>query len=159
MMVGRDVTLMKVAAGRRALSTGETDDSAAQPVLEVKGLSADGDRGTPALDDVGFKVGAGEIVSIVGVEGNGQSELEEVLYGLRAPRAGTVALAGRDITRAEPRERLRRGLGLVPSDRYRRGVYRDGRVSWASGGSRWSPGWQIPSCNMRWDRSFTSRGA
>ena len=124
MMVGRDVTLMKVAAGRRALSTGETDDSAAQPVLEVKGLSADGDRGTPALDDVGFKVGAGEIVSIVGVEGNGQSELEEVLYGLRAPRAGTVALAGRDITRAEPRERLRRGLGLVPSDRYRRGVIR-----------------------------------
>jgi ABC-type uncharacterized transport system ATPase subunit len=123
-MVGRDVTLMNVAAGRRALSAGGTDDGAARPVLEVTGLSAEGDRGTPALDDVGFKVGAGEIVSIVGVEGNGQSELEEVLYGLRAPRAGAVALDGHDITRAEPGERLRRGLGLVPSDRYRRGVIR-----------------------------------
>jgi len=83
LMVGRDVTLMNVAAGRRALSAGGPDDGAAPPVLEVNGLSAEGDRGTPALDDVGFKVGAGEIVSIVGVEGNGQSELEEVLYGLR----------------------------------------------------------------------------
>jgi general nucleoside transport system ATP-binding protein len=124
LMVGRDVTLMNVAAGRRALSAGATDDGATRPVLEVNGLCADGDRGTRALDHVGFEVGAREIVAIVGVEGNGQAELEEVLYGLRAPRAGTVALDGYDITRAEPGERLRRGLGLVPSDRYRRGLIR-----------------------------------
>jgi simple sugar transport system ATP-binding protein len=125
LMVGRDVTLMSVAAGRRALSAGGTDDGAARPVLGVTGLSAVGDRGTPALEDVSFEVAAGEIVAIVGVEGNGQAELEEVLYGLRAPRSGAVALDGHDITGAEPGERLRRGLGLVPSDRYRRGLIRE----------------------------------
>jgi simple sugar transport system ATP-binding protein len=81
-----------------------------------------GDRGTTALRDVGLSVAPGEILAIAGVEGNGQPELEEALYGLRAPEAGSVSFEGRDVTRAEPAERLRLGLGLVPSDRYRRGV-------------------------------------
>src|SRR3712207_5834205 len=74
--------------------------------------------------DVTFAVDAGEILAIAGVEGNGQPELEEVLYGLRAPRAGRVVVEGDDLTRAGPAERLRAGVGLVPSDRYRRGLIR-----------------------------------
>ncbi|MFN8202018.1 MAG: ABC transporter ATP-binding protein [Solirubrobacteraceae bacterium] len=125
LMVGRDVTLMRVAAGRRSLGEDGGGRRDAAPVLEVHGLCADGDRGTPALEDVAFCVRGGEIVAVAGVEGNGQAELEEVLMGLRRPGAGTIALDGQDITGADPRERLRRGLGLVPSDRYRRGVIRE----------------------------------
>ncbi|MGH2716329.1 MAG: ATP-binding cassette domain-containing protein, partial [Thermoleophilaceae bacterium] len=69
-----------------------------------------------------FAVAPGEILALAGVEGNGQPELEEALFGLRMPEAGRVGLDGRDVTRDEPAERMRHGLGLVPSDRYRRGL-------------------------------------
>jgi len=45
--------------------------------------------------------GAGEIVGIAGVDGNGQSELVEAITGLRRPESGTVTVAGRDLSRAE----------------------------------------------------------
>jgi simple sugar transport system ATP-binding protein len=125
LMVGRDVKLMRVAAGRRSIVGLPDDDREAKPVLEVRGLRAVSDRGLHALDDVSFSVHTGEVLAIAGVEGNGQAELEETLMGLRAPRAGTIALHGHDVSRAHPSERLRHGLGLVPSDRYRRGLIRE----------------------------------
>ena len=70
-------------------------------------------------------VAPGEILAIAGVEGNGQPELEEVLFGLRAPESGRVSLDGSDVTGTDPADRLRLGLGLVPSNRYRRGVIRE----------------------------------
>jgi ABC-type uncharacterized transport system ATPase subunit len=124
MMVGRDVRLMQVVAGERSAS-GTKEATRAGPALTVEGLHAEGDRGTPALRNVSFSVAPGEILAIAGVEGNGQPELEEVLFGLRNPRAGTVSLDGRDVTGVDPAERLGLGLGLVPSNRYRRGVIRE----------------------------------
>jgi general nucleoside transport system ATP-binding protein len=132
MMVGRDVRLMRVVAGETSVTDLVRDSSApeptpavAEPTLTVTGLSAEGDRGTPALRDVSFSVAPGEILAIAGVEGNGQPELEEMLFGLRAPESGSVSLEGRDVTVSEPAERMQLGLGLVPSDRYRRGVIRE----------------------------------
>ncbi|MER6235766.1 ABC transporter ATP-binding protein [Streptomyces clavifer] len=77
--------------------------------------------GSYALDRTSLDVGFGEIVGIAGVEGNGQSELMALLGGALAPDTGRVELAGRDITRAAPRERTRAGLGVVPEDRHREG--------------------------------------
>jgi ABC-type uncharacterized transport system ATPase subunit len=128
MMVGRDVRLMQVVAGERSVSEAKEAPRTA-PVLGVDGLHAQGDRGTPALRDVSFSVAPGEILAIAGVEGNGQPELEETLFGLRAPQAGAVSLDGHDITTAEPAERLALGFGLVPSNRYRRGVIREMSVA------------------------------
>ena len=64
----------------------------------------------------------GEIVGVAGVEGNGQAELEEVLFGLRQTAEGRVLLDGGDVTDQAPAGRLARGVGIVPSDRYRRGL-------------------------------------
>jgi ABC-type uncharacterized transport system ATPase subunit len=125
MMVGRDVRLMRVVAGEVPVATPKGSSIEAAPALTVDGLQVDGDRGAPALRDLSFSVAPGEILAIAGVEGNGQPELEEALFGLRGVAAGRVALDGRDVTRAEPAERMRLGLGLVPSDRYRRGVIRE----------------------------------
>jgi ABC-type uncharacterized transport system ATPase subunit len=125
LMVGRDVTLIRVAEGRRSLAGAAGAHREAEPALDVRGLRVVNDRGVPVLDDLSFSVHAGEVLAIAGVEGNGQAELEEALLGLRAPRAGSIVLHGRDISRADPGERLRRGLGLVPSDRYRRGLIRE----------------------------------
>jgi ABC-type uncharacterized transport system ATPase subunit len=125
MMVGRDVRLMRVVAGDPTAVAPTREATGAEPALTVTGLNAEGDRGVPALRDVSFSVAPGEILAIAGVEGNGQPELEEVLFGLRAPESGTVSLDGKDVTHMEPAERMRLGLGLVPSDRYRRGVIRE----------------------------------
>jgi simple sugar transport system ATP-binding protein len=139
MMVGRDVRLMRVVAGEGptldhapdstdgepTLAAAGSTPTPARPTLAVTGLSAEGDRGTQALRDVSFSVAPGEILAIAGVEGNGQPELEETLFGLRVPDSGSVSLEGADVTGSAPAERMRLGLGLVPSDRYRRGLIRE----------------------------------
>ncbi len=125
-MVGRDVALKSLgvdvypAAEPRQVA----GDEPPHAVLEVRGLEARGDMGTSALRGLEFVVHGGEVVAIAGVEGNGQAELEEVLFGLRPATMGRVLLDARDVTARSPGERLERGLGMVPSDRYRRGLIR-----------------------------------
>jgi simple sugar transport system ATP-binding protein len=67
---------------------------AGKAVLEVHGLHADDDLGTPAIEGFTLSVRAGEIVGIAGVSGNGQEELVEVLAGQRLPRAGRIVVNG-----------------------------------------------------------------
>ncbi|HXJ22188.1 MAG TPA: ABC transporter ATP-binding protein [Polyangia bacterium] len=63
-------------------------------VLKITGLSAVDDLGTPAVRDFSISVGAGEIVGIAGVSGNGQEELVEVLAGQREATGGQVVISG-----------------------------------------------------------------
>jgi simple sugar transport system ATP-binding protein len=126
MMVGHDVQLMRVAGGERRLAFAVAEGGGpGGPALTVSGVSARGDRGTTTLRDVSLSVYGGEILAIAGVEGNGQPELEDVLYGLRPVEQGTIAVGGRDVTALPPAQRLAEGIALVPSDRYRRGLIRD----------------------------------
>ena len=115
LMVGRDV-LLRVE---------KSEHTVREPLLQVEGVSAEDDRGLPAVRDVSFEVRAGEIVGLAGVDANGQSELIEVLTGLRKPTAGTVRLAGRDVTGASAREVKDAGLGHIAEDRHRRGLVLD----------------------------------
>ena len=86
-------------------------------VLSLQGVSAINDRGLPALVDIDMTVHANEIVGIVGVSGNGQKELAEVINGLRRPTQGAVKFKDEDITEASPGDRYRLGLAYVPEDR------------------------------------------
>ena len=92
------------------------------PLLEVRALEARDDRGLPAVRGVSLAVAGGEILGIAGVEGNGQSELEECIAGLRAPTRGTVTIAGHALRRASPRAAFAAGLAHIPSDRLRDGL-------------------------------------
>jgi simple sugar transport system ATP-binding protein len=83
-------------------------------VLERIGLSR-GDR--ELLRDVSIRVGAGEIVGVAGISGNGQTELVGVLSGIEAPTSGSIRVAGTDITRTDVAGRLRAGLGRLTEDR------------------------------------------
>ncbi len=91
--------------------------SVGRPAFRLGWRRAPRPAGRPAMRGVSFAVRAGEILGVVGVEGSGQEELELVLAGLVRPDAGTVRLAGDDVTLANPRERRLRGLVVVPSDR------------------------------------------
>ena len=80
LMVGREV-LLRVDKPEQTLG---------EPLLTLEGVSAEDDRGLPAVNDVSMEVRAGEIVGLAGIDANGQSELIEAIMGLRTPTAGTI---------------------------------------------------------------------
>jgi general nucleoside transport system ATP-binding protein len=119
LMVGRDV-LLRVEKPEHKIG---------EPLLQVEGVSALDDRELPAVRDVSFEVRSGEIVALAGVDANGQSELIEVLTGLRKPIAGKVTVAGKDVTGASPRHCQDAGMGHIAEDRHRRGLVLDFSLS------------------------------
>jgi ABC-type uncharacterized transport system ATPase subunit len=107
LMVGRPV-LFRIE--REAQEAGEV-------VLEVEGVSADSDKGLPALRDVSLQVRAGEILGIAGVAGNGQPELAEVITGLRRCTGGRVLVRDQVVSNQPARAAIDRGVSYVPEDR------------------------------------------
>ncbi len=112
MMVGRDVLLH---VDRKEHQPGKV-------LLQVDNLSAHSTRGLKALKNVSLDVRAGEIVGIAGVAGNGQTELVEVITGLRKQDAGHIFIDDLDISRLTPRQRFFNGMAHIPEDRLRRGL-------------------------------------
>ncbi|MES2295723.1 MAG: ABC transporter ATP-binding protein [Pseudomonadota bacterium] len=102
------------------------------PVLTVESLQLQDAHKVKLLADIDFTLRAGEIVAIAGVSGNGQSELMEILAGMRLPTSGKVELmgkalpfAGRKDADGLPRTFRELGIGHVPEDRLRDGVIKD----------------------------------
>jgi branched-chain amino acid transport system ATP-binding protein len=69
------------------------------------------------LFDVDLDVQRGEVVALMGRNGAGKSTTLKALMGLVARREGTVDFMGHDLSRAEPHDAARVGLGYVPEDR------------------------------------------
>ncbi|WMJ80633.1 ABC transporter ATP-binding protein [Clostridium sp. MB40-C1] len=91
-------------------------------ILRVEDLHANDNRNLPALKGVTFQVNGGEILGIAGVDGNGQTELLEVLTGLRKPISGKISIKNKNIFGKTPREIIDSGVGHIPEDRQRRGL-------------------------------------
>jgi general nucleoside transport system ATP-binding protein len=113
LMVGRELE-----AGRRQTDRGPVGD----PVLELYGVWADGDRGVPAVKDVSLTICGGEIVGVAGVAGNGQRELAETIVGMRPVTDGFVQVSGRRLDGGDPREAISAGVAYIPEDRLGTGV-------------------------------------
>ncbi|MEM9765472.1 MAG: ABC transporter ATP-binding protein [Pseudomonadota bacterium] len=115
LMVGREVRL---EADRGTAKPGA-------PALEARGLNLSDARGVRLLSDVNLTLRAGEILGLAGVSGNGQSELLDILSGIRVPDSGSIVMGNREISRerpADPAEMRRLHLAHVPEDRHRRGM-------------------------------------
>ena len=69
------------------------------------------------LHGIDLTIGAGETVGLLGRNGMGKTTLIRALLGHVRSREGTVAVAGHDVSRAEPHEIARRGIGYVPEGR------------------------------------------
>ncbi len=126
-MVGRDVVLAFDIKHAAAVSSRVRTDGPA--ALAVRDLSVHGDRGTLVIDQLSFSVEPGEIFGIAGVEGNGQTELLDVLAGLRRAETGSVHIDGQDVSLLSVRARSDAGLSHIPEDRHRRGLVLDYSVS------------------------------
>lgn len=94
-------------------------------VLQLDKLRAINDKGLPALEDVSLSIGEGEILGIAGVAGNGQTELAEVITGLRRASEGRILINGREITNKSTREIIEAGIGHAPEKRMETGVVPD----------------------------------
>lgn len=105
-MVGSDVEPVETAG----VVNGE-------PVMEAQGLSSAG-----AFQDVSLTVHRGEVVGVVGLIGSGAMALAEVLAGARQGE-GTVEVCGRRLRLGSRRNALRSGVGYLPGDRDRDGVF------------------------------------
>src|SRR5262245_61320413 len=85
-------------------------------MLDVTGLTA-GYGPVRALDGVDLHVEAGSITAVLGANGAGKTTLLRAISGMLRPRAGSVHLAGRDVTGGPPEDLARRGVSHVPEGR------------------------------------------
>lgn len=112
MMVGRDVNF-KVE---------KQEQEAGEVVLEVKNIHAKDYRGVEILNGLNLSVRRGEIVGLAGVDGNGQTELVEIITGLRKAESGEVKLLGKDVFNVTPKETFESGISSIPADRQKHGL-------------------------------------
>jgi simple sugar transport system ATP-binding protein len=115
MMVGRKVSF-------------KVDKPAQEPgpvVLDVKDLHGLDYRGVEILKGLNLQVHAGEIVGIAGIDGNGQTELVEILTGLRKGTGGEATVNGVSIYNKPPRFGFDHGVSSIPADRQKHGLILD----------------------------------
>lgn len=97
------------------MTEGTTGDNVVS-MLEVEGVNTLYGK-AHILFDVSLKVGAGEVVVLLGRNGAGKSTTLKSIAGLVPLKSGEVRFAGKDITRLESHQIARLGLGYVPEDR------------------------------------------
>lgn len=105
-MIGREM----VVKPSQAAEPGET-------LLKVSGLSSPG-----RFSEVSFEVRAGEVLGIAGLVGAGRTETVEAIFGLDKNSTGVVSVRGDTSKIRNPREAIKKKIGLVPEDRKRHGL-------------------------------------
>ena len=116
MMVGRSISF-------------KVDKKPAEPketIFEVKNLMLKSKTsGKHLLNNISFKVRQGEIVSIAGIDGNGQSELVYALSGLLPADSGEIILNNDHFESKSVRYRSMHGMSHIPEDRQKYGLVLD----------------------------------
>lgn len=118
-MVGREVIFESYK--RNVISQNEAILTAAHVTLEDV-------PGKPLIEDISFTVHQNEVLGIAGVDGNGQTELAEVITGIRRQSSGSVTLIKMDMTHLSIRERAERGLAYIPADRQKDALIMDAEL-------------------------------
>ncbi len=115
LMVGRDVNFV---VDKQEQKPGET-------ALEVKDLHAKDYRDVEILKGLNLNVRKGEIVGLAGVDGNGQTELVEILTGFKKAESGQITMLGQDVFNKTPKEIFDAGISSIPADRQKHGLILD----------------------------------
>jgi ABC-type uncharacterized transport system ATPase subunit len=120
--------LSRLMVGRELINLAPKKAAFGKPVLEVRGVTLQGNKGKRVLDHVSLEVRAGEIVGIAGISGNGQSELIQCIAGMQPIDQGQICLMNKDIAGRSVREVRGLGLAHIPEDRYQLGAAKEGTV-------------------------------
>ena len=115
MMVGRNVEF----------TVEKADIQPGEVALKVEDLHAKDYRDVEIVRGLNLQVRRGEIVGIAGIDGNGQTELVEVLTGLRKATGGKIMMDGHDAYNKTPRELFDMGISSIPADRQKHGLVLD----------------------------------
>ena len=110
-------SLASIMVGREVIfNLHKCQQETGREVLRLQNVSAVNNKNLPALREVNLDLHEGEILGIAGVAGNGQSELVEVITGLRAC-TGNIWFEGKDIANKPPAFSINQGLAHIPEDR------------------------------------------
>jgi len=112
LMIGRDL----------APSRYEKIEKPGAPVMELTHVSFHKSSKHNGLNDVSLTVGRGEIVGIAGVDGNGQSQLAQIVTGVLTPEEGVVDLKGSTVARFTPNGFILENVSHIPEDRNKMGL-------------------------------------
>ena len=112
MMVGRNVNF----------EVEKPEQEPGDVVLEVKDLHGVDYRGVEILKGLSLHVRRGEILGIAGIDGNGQTEIVEIITGLRKATSGQVLVNGVDVCNKPPRVGFDHGISSIPADRRKHGL-------------------------------------
>ena len=112
LMVGRDVIL----------NVQKDKANPSDVVLRVRDVEYVNEWHKKMLDKISFDVRRGEILGVAGVEGNGQKELVDMLFGFLTPNAGSVTLGSESILGLSQQKLRDRGVALIPEDRMLYGI-------------------------------------
>ena len=115
-------SLAKMMVGREVALRVERKPIDGPLTLAVNNLTVVDDNQTEACSDLSLNVHSGEIVGLVGVEGNGQIELLEAISGLQPAAKGSIAMESENITSLSVLERRNLGLSSIPEDRISQGL-------------------------------------
>lgn len=114
MMIGRELALDRIHISNRK----HTENN---QLLSCEKITVLGKYGQKALKELDLEVLSGEIVGIAGVDGNGQSELAEVVAGLRPLENGRVIIDSKPIKNMNPLKAIEHGIAYIPVERKERG--------------------------------------
>ncbi len=121
-----ETTLIRLMVGREVSTIYPPPESApGDVVLSIKHLGCK----SSGIREVNLEVRAGEIVGLAGLVGAGRTELARILFGITAADSGVILLRGQPVEISSPRVAVHHGIGYVPEDRRRHGVFLDMPIS------------------------------
>lgn len=112
LMVGRDVIL----------NVDKSKANFGKVLLEVKDVTGFNEDGVKVLNNVSFKLKEGQILGVAGVEGNGQNDIAESIFGLRNVSSGEILFEDTSITNKSVYKIRKSGISLIPEDRMITGI-------------------------------------
>lgn len=93
-----------------------------ESILKIKDAAYSRQDGREILTAINLELHGGEILGIAGIEGNGQSELIELIMGLLKPTSGSVEVLGLDAAKTPTKDIRNAGVSYIPQDRQRDGL-------------------------------------
>ena len=115
LMIGRELTKSQY----------EKKEANGAPVLELKNVEYNKTNKHNGLAGVTMEIRPGEIVGIAGVDGNGQTQLAQLITGVIGPEAGELHMDGSKVSTFDPFDFIESGVAHVPEDRNLQGLIGD----------------------------------